>query len=455
MIENYKYTPLHVHSEYSNQTMLDALNKIPQLVDYCVDLGLHGMALTDHETIAGAVKYLRYYEGLDEEVKKNFKPIIGDEIYLVDEVRQDKMYHFLLLAKDKVGFDQLKKISTTAWSNSYSLGFATRRPIKKDELSEIIKENPGHIVATTACLGGEFPTLVNELLLLESAFNIDEDAINTTKQKIVDFIVFCVDLFGKDNFFIEVQPSDQMDQVRFNSKAKELARVFGLEMVITTDAHYLTEDHRTIHTAFLSARDASRDSSQFYKSAYVMQSQDMMREPSINGIFSEEELIALLDNTNKIADMCEYYNIAHQQEVPYVDRTKELAELIKKHPKLEVDTSLYPAIQKIMNEDNETNLYWWYRIYDFLKNKDLLNHTYVDRINTEAQELHDISKNLGQNLFSYYVTMTKIQEIAWDDADSMVGVSRGSVAGYLSAYALEIQGVDSIKYDLPHWRLGQ
>lgn len=452
MLENYRYASLHNHSEYSNATMIDALNRINEMVDYSIELGMAGMALTDHESLSGSVKFLQYYNSLSEEKRAAFKPIIGDEIYLVDEVRQKKMYHFLLLAKNAKGFELLKRISSQAWSNSYKMGKFTRRPIKKEELVEIIGSDKGNLVATTACLGGEFPTLVNELLVLER--NADNNAIEIieTKRKIVAFIKWCIDVFGKENFFIEVQPSNQADQIAFNGKAKEMAKVFGLEIVVTTDSHYLKESDRLIHTAFLTSKDETRDSAQFYRSAYFMTGQEIYNYRSIKRNFTEEELMVFLDNTVKISDMCEVYNLDKPQEVPHVDRTEELKDLQNKHGELKLDWSLYKSLEKIYLSDDKTNLYWLYRIYDFLGARDLLNHEYISRIDIEAEELHAISERLNTNLFSYYVTMTKIQDIAWDDAEAIVGLGRGSVTGFLSAWALEIQGVDSIKYDLPHWR---
>ena len=70
MLENYKYVPLHVHSDYSNITLIDSINRIPELVDYCLELGLGGMALTDHETLAGTVKYITYYHSLRRKERK-------------------------------------------------------------------------------------------------------------------------------------------------------------------------------------------------------------------------------------------------------------------------------------------------------------------------------------------------------------------------------------------------
>lgn len=452
MLENYRYASLHNHSEYSNITLIDALNRISEMVDHSIKMGLAGMALTDHESLSGTVKYLQYYNSLSDEKKAAFKPIIGDEIYLVDEVKQQKMYHFLLLAKNLTGFEQLKQISSQAWANSYAMGKITRRPITKVELKNIIGDNKGHLVATTACLGGEFPTYVNQLLELE-AMEAPIEEINVVKQNIVDFIKWCVDVFGKENFFIEIQPSTQRDQIIFNEKAKQLAKVFGLEMVVTTDSHYLTKDDQAVHTAFLNSKDETRDVAQYYRSAHFMDAQEMYDHRSIKNFFTEEEFKHILDNTVRIADMCEVYDIAKQQEVPYVDRTPELAELKKKYPNgLNLEWDKYPSLKKIIESDDETNHYWLYRIYDFLLKRDLINHEYVSRIDLEAEELHAISERLNTNLFSYYVTMTKIQDIAWNDANAIIGVGRGSVTGFLSAWALEIQGIDSIKYGLPHWR---
>lgn len=451
MIDNYRYATLHTHSEYSNIRLIDSLNRIPEMIDYCVELGLSGIALTDHECLSGAVKFLKYYNTLDEEIRKNFKPMIGDEIYLVDEVKQKRMNHFILIAKDKIGFDILKKISSTAWENSYNKGKMTRVPITKKQLKEILEPNKGHLIASTACLGGEFPQLLLELVKLER-IDADINEINKVKQKIVDFVNFCVDMFGKENFFFEIQPSKQIDQTVFNEKCKALSKAFDIEIIVTTDAHYLNESDKIIHSAFLTSKEAERETADFYDSTYLMSSQEIFNFPSINNIFNVEEMKHIFDNTNKIADMCEIYSLDREQDIPHVNREKELEELISIHGDISSNLNKYEHLRTILKEKNSTCLYWIYRIYNFLTVKGLLNDEYLSRIDLEAEELLGVSNKLGHNVFDYYVTMTKIMEICWNDANAIVGPGRGSVTGYLSAYCLEISSVDSIKYDLPHWR---
>ena len=139
-------------------------------------LGLSGICLTDHEALCGHVEFLQLEKSLKEKGKipEDFKIGLGNEIYLTDDRRKSQKYfHFILIAKDTEGHRQLRELSSKAWYNSYYDRGMERVPTLKSELKEIIEKNKGHIVATTACLGGELPNLVLALTKAESARNKD------------------------------------------------------------------------------------------------------------------------------------------------------------------------------------------------------------------------------------------------------------------------------------------
>ena len=160
---------MHNHTHYSNIRMLDCTIKENQLIDKAIELGLKGVAITDHESLSGHVKALQYIKKLKEENPDNkatqdFKLLLGNEIYLCpnkmdkEEYTKSKegFYHFILIAKDKVGHEQLRELSSRAWSNSYRQ-YIERVPIFYKDLDEIIGNDKGHIIASTACLGGFVP----------------------------------------------------------------------------------------------------------------------------------------------------------------------------------------------------------------------------------------------------------------------------------------------------------
>ena len=149
---------LHAHTEYSNLVLKDSTNKLTDLIWYAADLGHNVLAITDHECLSSHVKALKEYKKVKEKYP-NFKLILGNEIYLcrnglnADNFRKgiDKYYHFILLAKNSVGHKQLRQLSTKAWRRSYLTGKMRRRPTYYQDLIDIIRANPGHIIGSTAC----------------------------------------------------------------------------------------------------------------------------------------------------------------------------------------------------------------------------------------------------------------------------------------------------------------
>lgn len=448
---NKSYPLLHCHSEYSNIRFLDSISKFKDILLYTQEINLNGIALTDHETLSGTIKALKLVNlyKKKEFLDKDFKFIIGNEIYLVDEQKQKKQYHFILLAKDKQGFDLLKELSSKAWEYSFNRGKITFVPMLKKHFKAIIEKNKGHLIASTACLGGEISKLILELL--EAEKNEDYEQRKIYHDKIVDFVLFCKDLFGED-FYFEIQPSNQKEQVIVNTWLKKLSKVFNVKLIVTTDSHYIKKSDRPIHKIYLTSREADREVDSFYESTYMMSSDELYQWESIKSVYTEEEFVKILDNTNSIREKIEDYDVFKLQEIPHVDKTRELEELKKNFILTEDMFSNLPMLQKILKEDIVNNKYWLYRIYNFLQKKNLLNKKYLERINLEAEELFGVSERLQSNVFDYYVTMTKLMDLAWNDANAIVGVGRGSAGAYLSSYALEIHGIDPIKNDLPHWR---
>jgi DNA polymerase-3 subunit alpha len=165
------------------------------------------------------------------------KVIRGNEIYLVRNgltnenynSQVDRYYHFILLAKDLEGAKQIFEISTRAWKRSYMARGMRRVPTYYQDLFDIIGANPGHVIGATACLGGALPTQILR---------------GTDESKLDLWIEQMVSIFGKENFFLEMQPSRNKEQIIVNRKLLEFARRHELEYIITTDSHYLKKEDR-------------------------------------------------------------------------------------------------------------------------------------------------------------------------------------------------------------------
>jgi len=447
------YFSMHNHSEYSNVRLLDSTNKISALFQRALDIGLTGFALTDHEILSGSVKMIQTYKKLLEEgkIKEDFKIAIGNEIYLIDDIEDyqenytketHSYYHFLLIAKDEIGFQALKELSSTAWSNSFIQRGMQRVPLSKSQLTQVMKRYKGHLIASTACLGGELPQQLLKLRKLRAK----EDTIGEAqkKQEIIDFILYCQETFGKDNFFFEVQPNTSDEQVYVNQMIRVLAEQAKVKIVYTTDSHYLSSEERAIHKAFLNAMDGEREVDTFYSTAYMMDKEEVYS--FFKDYVPREEFEQWTDNTNYVRDQIKMYDVYQPQEIPKI----EVADFEKRPP-----TALeapYKHLVKMMTEGCRQDRYWVNTCINALKEKNLYNELYLKRLDDEAKELLEISKNLNITMTQYYNTMQKIIEIIWDKANSLVGPARGSATGFLSCYLLGITQVDPVVNNLPHWR---
>ena len=155
---------LHNHLDWSNERLRDCIIKTEDLIDYAIELGHQVVAITDHETVSGAVRAEKYYRKIKEK-NPDFKLILGNEIYLCRnglnasnyKAGHDKYHHFILLAKDAIGHQQIRELSTRAWLRSYMARGMRRVPTYYSDLFEIIGANQGHVSGSTACLGGCLP----------------------------------------------------------------------------------------------------------------------------------------------------------------------------------------------------------------------------------------------------------------------------------------------------------
>ena len=427
----------HTHTTYSNIRLLDCINRPKELIDKSIELGLSGIAITDHEALCCHIEVNKYAKELLEK-HPDFTIALGNEIYLTeDREKGQKYYHFILIAKDAIGHRALRELSSKAWLNSYMDRGMERVPLLKSELKEVMENYKGHLVATTACIGGELGSLILQLHNCEAV----EDTQNAKiyYQKIIQFMEYCIDIFGED-FYIECAPAAVKDQIIANKRMYKIAKAFNVKMSVGTDAHYLTKEDRYIHKAYLNSKNGEREIDMFYEYARLMD------EAEVRELLShsyDNEIIdwifkCSLDMKSKIS----FYDLTHAQtitEVPVID-----------YPKIDFDNN-YPVLKDMFNSDNIQERYWVNQCVDKLTEKNLKNEIYLSRLEEEADTKRTIGQKLGTNMFAYPNTLQHYIDLFWK-CGSMVGAGRGSSCSGLNHYLLGITQLDPIKWDLPWFR---
>nr|WP_305147202.1 DNA polymerase III subunit alpha [Blautia coccoides] len=377
---------MHVHTEYS---LLDGSNKINEYVARVKELGMDSAAITDHGVMFGCIDFYRAAKAA------GIKPILGCEVYVAPGSRfdkeigreEDRYYHLVLLAENQEGYQNLMKI--------VSAGFVDGFYYKPRVDLEILEKYHEGIIALSACLAGEV------------ARSITKGFYEESKKAALRY----EEIFGKGNFFLELQDHGIPEQHRVNQQLVRMSRETGIELVATNDIHYTYSTDAEAHDILLCVQTGKR-----------LQDEDRMRyEGGQYYVKSVEEMAALfpyapqaLENTHKIAERC---NV-------------EIEFGVTKLPKFDVPEG--------------------YTAWEYL-NK-LCFDGLAERYSGDMGELEErlnyelnVIKNMGY--VDYFL-------IVWDfiryarDHDIIVGPGRGSAAGSLVSYTLGITKLDPIKYNL-------
>ena len=313
-----------------------------------------------------------------------------------------------------------------------------RVPTLKSELAAVIKKNPGHLIATSACLGGELSSCIVEM---EHARKIED--IETAKKKhqqIKDFMFFCNDLFG-DDFYVEVAPGASKDQIVANNKLAQVAQVFHKKLIIGDDAHYLKKEDRYIHKAYLNSKGGERETDAFYEYAYLQSDEDIRinLEPSIGMLIDE-----MYANSMEMFEKIEVYDLLHNQTIPSVPIPK-----IKKTYNATLKNE-YPELYRMTNSDDDYERYWvdtcLHKLYEMGSSSN-----YFSELEEEARVKRIIGEKLGTNMFKYPITLKYYIDMMWE-CGSLVGAGRGSSCAALNHYLLGITQLDPIEWNLPFFR---
>ena len=401
-----KYIPLHVHSHYS---LLDGLSRPKQIAQRCVDIGVKSCAITDHGNIAGAAQVHAALKS------KGIKPILGCELYICDQhasmkdKSNGKLSHFIVLAKNLQGWNTLVKIISESNKPEH---FYRKPRLSIDQLAEIVDEN---IIGFCGHLGSY---LANKILSNDEIVD-NWKSIATTEVKKLKKI------FG-DNFFLETQLMDKElnpAQISLAECIRELSKDLGVRAICTPDAHYANQkdaiDQRILLCNNLKTtlpeinRKLSNEedvpmSTFFISDKYYILSPEEMQE-----LHTEEEI----ENTNYVDSLCESYDINHEPRLP----------------PFKTETSPDEFLRQLCREG-------WKRKIGTKVEKSL-HEKYADRIKYELSILQ------SAGLSSYFLIVSDIvkhvKSQGW-----LAGPGRGSAAGCLVSYLIDITSIDPIKHDL-------
>lgn len=380
-----KFTHLHVHTEYS---LLDGFSPINKLLDKVKQLNMDSIAITDHGQMYGVIEFYK------EAKKRGIKPIIGCEVYVSKNSHLEKntnnrrYFHLILLAKNNEGYKNLVKIV----SEGYVRGFYYKPRVDKSILRKYSKS----LIALSACLNGEISQ------------NILENDYDKAKKALSEY----VDIFGHENFYLELQNHGLKEQKKVNEALLRLHRETKVELVCTNDVHYVEntdyyyQDVLTcIQTgALLKDNDRMKmPSNEFYLKSYEQMSE----------LFSEFE--NAITNTQKIADMCNVEIEFHKLHLP-------------EYNKLPNGLTNSSYLRKL--------------VFDGLKER-YANIT--KEINDRAKKELDVIEKMGY--VDYFLIVQDFINYARNN-NIAVGPGRGSAAGSLISYALSITNIDPLKYNL-------
>ena len=380
------FTHLHVHTEYS---LLDGSSKIGEITKRAKELGMDSLAITDHGVMYGVIDFYRAAR------EAGINPILGCEVYVAPGSRfdrevgsgDDRYYHLVLLAENNQGYSNLMKIVSKAFVEGFYY-----KPRVDLELLEKYHEG---IIALSACLAGEVARYL--------ARGMYEDA------KIV--ALRYQDIFGKGNFFLELQDHGIPEQQTVNQQLLRMHRETGIDLVATNDVHYTMAEDAEPHDVLLclqTQKKLSDENRMRYEGGqyYVKSPEEMAR------LFPYA--LEALENTHKIAERCHV----------------EIEFGVTKLPKYDVPDGLtsWEYLNKLCYEGLEQR---YHPVTEELKK----------RLDYELSTI----KNMGY--VDYFLIVWDFIKYARDN-DIMVGPGRGSAAGSLVAYTLGITQLDPIRYDL-------
>ena len=392
------FVPLHNHSDYS---LLDGASQVSKIVDRASDLGMDSIALTDHGVMYGVLDLVKKCK------EKGIKPIIGNEMYIINgsiddpQPKKEKRYHLVVLAKNHTGYKNLVKLTTISHLNGMrGRGIFSRPCIDKSLLTKY-KEG---LIISTACLGGEIPQAI-----LKGKIDVAENIALWYKK-----------LLGND-FYLEIQDHGSMEDRIVNVEIIRIGKKHQIEVIATNDSHYISNMDVEAHDALLCVLTGK-----------LISDQKRLRYTGTEYIKSEHEMLSLFKD-----------HIDDESIKKAVNNTVEISKKIE-----------------------EFELFGTYRMPTFPLKEDKDSLSLLTRISTEGllkrlkktciEEVSDIyKKRLSSELEiindmgfpDYFLVVWDYIKFARDNSIP-VGPGRGSAAGSLVAYALQITNIDPVEHGL-------
>lgn len=380
------FAHLHVHTEYS---LLDGASRVKELIRRTKELGMDSVAITDHGVMYGAVRFYK------EAKAQGIHPVIGCEVYLAPGMRQERAevdgtryYHLILLAENETGYRNLVELISLANIE----GYYYKPRIDK----ELLRQYHEGIIALSACVAGEIPQAI----------------LRGNNERVEALVAEYVEIFGQDNFFLEIQDHGLPEEKTVNRALRELVKKYDIGLVATNDVHYVHADDSEFHDILLCVQTGR-----------TINDPDRMRFSGPDYYLkSEEEMAALfvdypeaLENTAKIAARCQVDFTFGELQLPF-----------------------YPLPEHFESDD----------AYLRALCEERLSSRYADvtdeirtRLDYELDVIH------GMGYASYFL-------IVWDFINYArghgveVGPGRGSAAGSIVAYLLGITNIDPLRYAL-------
>lgn len=447
------YTSLHCHGEYSSAVLRfpDAIGSVKESIQWCYENGLRGYAITDHQTVAGYADLEQAFNKLN--VERPFQHIFGNEFYLISEDEDNLRFsenqrpyywHYLVNVLDEIGLKQMYELSSRAWLRSYTYKGLLRRPSFYSDFEEIVGKDPGHLIASSACLGGYLPKCI----------------LNNQPKEANNFIKWNKQVFGDGNFFLECQPcfADNEEQIKVNQTLWQIHQKTNTPIIVTTDAHYLRPETRYIHTAFLKSKDGgdSREPEKFYQTTYLFTPQEL-RETLYNSSFTDEQIDVLFQTTNDIADRVQPITIKKKTRVPALPSLPQFE--VKGYYQNKYDQ--YPHIKYYAESPNPNEQYYYAQVEKGLKEyqdtHDIDIDKYLKQVDIEMEQVKGLGDIFdGECMADYFTVVQKVVDLIWSEGDSYVGIGRGSAGCYVTNKLLGITGIDPLLPEneefYPWWR---
>ena len=314
-----------------------------------------------------------------------------------------------------------------------------RVPTYYQDLIDIIGSNPGHVIGSTACLGGCLPV---QLMRLR-----DTGAPSMDKLKI--WIGQMQEIFGKEDFYFEMQPSKNKDQIYVNNELIKLGDELGIKYIITNDAHYLKKEDRPIHKAFLNAQQGDREVDDFYATTYLMNDEEI--RDYMEKEVGEEVLQKSYQNIIEIKNKCKDFTLMKPLNIPRLNW-----KYYKVEPdKIQFWSDKIPYLKTFLESEYDEDRHLAYAIIDRLVNStvedNLWNQRTADEINACLEDTWVSSEVNGSRWSAYFLNLQNIIDSCWD-AGTLVGCGRGSGVGFILLYLLGITQINPLREKAPTFR---